>query len=600
MKYKNIPDMFFQTVRYHSSEKPAFLYKSDGKYNELTYGELQDRVEKLAIGLLELGFHKGDRIGLVSENRIEWIIVSFAINLIGAIDVPLFPILSAKQEEEIFTDCEVSAVIVSNQFQLSKIMQFKDNVTSIRHVIVMNDDYDTNELYVKSLKELEERGGLIKNEQTRHEHLLLKSAAIQPHDLLTLIYTSGTTGKPKGVMLTHHNILSNIEAVLESIGDLSQDIQLSYLPLCHTYERTGGFLALFSCGALIALAESVETVATNILEVKPTMMTTVPKLLETVKKKIFLSMEKESKSKQFIFRNSVEIGKRKVLNDQAASVNPIVNLQYKVADTLVFSKIRAKLGGRMTKFISGGAPISEDVEIFFNSCGIRVIQGYGLTEASPIVANNTMKETEIGTVGKPLENLELRIAEDGEILVRGPSIMKGYWNDLNATSQAIDNEGWLYTGDIGEFTIKGNLKITDRKKDIFVSSGGKNIAPQAIENLLSQSRYIDHCVLIGDNREFISALITPNFEQLKDLAVELGVEYNNVTELIANNKIIAHIKKDIDFYQSDLSKFERVRKFQLLSEAFTVNGGELSPKMSIKRHVVENKYSYLIEMMYEK
>jgi long-chain acyl-CoA synthetase len=211
-----------------------------------------------------------------------------------------------------------------------------------------------------------------------------------------------------------------------------------------------------------------------------------------------------------------------------------------------------------------------------------------------------MKDNEIGTVGKPLENLELRIAEDGEILVRGPSIMKGYWNDPIGTSHAIDEDGWLYTGDIGEFTIKGNLKITDRKKDIFVSSGGKNIAPQAIENLLSQSRFIEHCILIGDNREFISALITPNFEQLKDLAVELGVDYNNVTELIANDKIIAHIKKDIDHYQSDLSKYERVRKFQLLSEAFTVDGGELSPKMSIKRHVVEKKYSYLIDMMYEK
>ncbi|PKL85909.1 MAG: long-chain fatty acid--CoA ligase [Ignavibacteriae bacterium HGW-Ignavibacteriae-1] len=600
MKYKNIPDMFFQTVRYHSSEKPAFLYKSDGKYNELTYGELQDRVEKLALGLLELGFHKGDRIGLISENRIEWIIVSFAINLIGAIDVPLFPILSAKQEEDIFTDCGVSAVIVSNQFQLSKILQFKENIASLRHVIVMNDDYDSNELYVKSLKELEERGGKIKNDEARHEHLLQKAAAIQSEDLLTLIYTSGTTGTPKGVMLTHKNILSNIEAVLESIGDLSQDIQLSYLPLCHTYERTGGFLALFSCGALIALAESVETVATNIQEIKPTMMTTVPKLLETVKKKIFLSMEKESGSKRFIFKKAIDIGYRKVLTDQEGKINPMLNLKYKIVDRLVFSKIRAKLGGRMNKFISGGAPISEDVEIFFNACGIRVVQGYGLTEASPIVANNTVKDNEIGTVGKPLDNLELRIAEDGEILVRGPSIMKGYWNDPVGTSLAVDEEGWLYTGDIGEFTMKGNLKITDRKKDIFVSSGGKNIAPQAIENLLSRSRFIDHCVLIGDNREFISALITPNFDQLKDLAVEFGVEYNNLTELIANEKIIAHIKKDIDFYQSDLSKYERVRKFQLLSEAFSVDSGELSPKMSIKRHVVESKYSYLIEMMYEK
>lgn len=600
MKYKNIPEMFVQTCLQNPSDKTAFLYKSDGKYQDLTYGTLLDRVEKLALGMLELGFHKGDRIGLISENRIEWILVSFAINMIGAVDVPLFPILSAKQEEEIFTDCDVSSVIVSNQFQLTKILQFKDKVPSIRHVIVMNDEYDSNELYVRSLKELELRGASIKNETDRHEHLLEKVKAIGSDDLLTLIYTSGTTGKPKGVMLTHRNIISNIDAVLESIGDLSQDIQLSYLPLCHTYERTGGFLALFSCGALIALAESVESVAANILEIKPTIMTTVPKLLETVKKKIFLSMEKESNVKKYIFRNAVEIGKRKVMNDQEGKINPVVNLQYKIADKLVFSKIRAKLGGRMDKFISGGAPISSEVEIFFHACGIKVVQGYGLTEASPIVANNSLTENEIGTVGKPLGNLELRIDDDGEILVRGPSIMKGYWNDPIATSQAIDNEGWLHTGDIGEFTAKGNIKITDRKKDIFVSSGGKNIAPQAIENLLSQSRFIDHCVLIGDNREFISALITPNFEQLKDLAIELGVEYNNLTELIANDKIIAHIKKDIDFYQSDLSKYERVRKFQLLSEAFTVNGGELSPKMSVKRHVVESKYSYLIDMMYEK
>lgn len=600
MKYSSIPEMFYDVCLKNPPNKPAFLYKTDGKYHELKYDDLIDRVEKLALGLLELGLHKGDRVGLISENRIEWILSCFAINMIGAIDVPLFPILSAKQEEEIFTDCEVSAVFVSNNFQLSKILQFKERVSSLRHIIVMNDDYESKEVYVKSLKELEDRGESVKKSNERREHIRQKIKSINPDDLLTLIYTSGTTGKPKGVMLSHINILSNIEGALHSLGDHSRDIQLSYLPLCHAYERTGGFYTLFYSGALIALAESIESVATNISEIKPTIMTTVPKLLETVKKKIFLSMEKESKIKKIIFEKAVKVGKKKILYDNENINNPILNLQYKLYDKLVFSKIREKLGGRMIKFISGGAAIADDVVYFFEGCGIHVLQGYGLTEVSPVVSTNTLGNNEIGTVGKPLFNLQVKIAEDGEILVRGPSIMKGYWNDKIATEQIIDSDGWLYTGDIGEFTPHGNLKITDRKKNIFVSSGGKNIAPQAIENMLCQSRFIDQCVIIGENREFVSALITPNFEQLRDLANEFGIHYTSVNELIANDKIVNHIKKDIDYYQQDLSKYEKVRKFQLLSEPFSIDSGELSPKMSIKRHVVESKYSYLIEMMYKK
>ena len=282
-------------------------------------------------------------------------------------------------------------------------------------------------------------------------------------------------------------------------------------------------------------------------------------------------------------------------NDKYSLIN---TARYKLADKLVFGKIREKLGGNIRAFLCGGAALPDDVYEFFLAVGVTVLQGYGLTENSPVVAVNGFEDNEIGTNGRVLPNLQVQIAEDGEILVKGPSVMKGYWNDDNATREAIDDDGWLYTGDIGMFTKKNHLKITDRKKNIFVSSGGKNIAPQPIENLICQSKYIEHCVLIGDNRKYITALLTPNLEQLKSLAEDFKIEFKIEDELITNPMIVRHIQKDIDYLQRDLSKFEKVRRFQILSKPFTVDGGELSPKMSIKRHIVQNKYQDMIEMMY--
>lgn len=598
MIYRNIPQLFYGVCEQYKHNPFAFSYRKDGQYISVTHEELIDKVESLAISLLELGILKNDRIGIVAENSIDWIIASFAISMIGAVDVPLFPILSARQEQEIFSDCQASAVFVSNNFQLNKICEVKDELPHLRQVITFSDKYDQQDVYIHPMSQLIEKGKLLRSKEDRTNILNGIISKIEPDDLLTLIYTSGTTGVPKGVMLSHKNVISNINSAITTIGPFLNERSLMFLPMCHAYERTGGFYTLFTSGCKITLADSIDTVSSQLLDVKPTIITAVPKLLETIKKKVFINISKEPSTKQKIFNWAINIGNKKALDLQNKKSNPITNLRYKLADKLVFSKIREKLGGQLSKIISGGAPLASEVEMFYKAIGVNVAQGYGLTEAAPIVSANNFHDFEFGTIGKPLANVEVRLAEDGEILARGPNIMKGYWNNPEATAEAIDEDGWLHTGDIAIITEMGNIKITDRKKNLFVSSGGKNIAPQPIENLISQSRYVDHCFLVGDNREYITALIAPNIEQLQKVASDFGVETQNIGELINNPKIIRFIKDEIDFYQKDVSKFEKVRKFRLLSEPFSTATGELTPKMSIRRNVVENKYSELINGMY--
>jgi len=598
MNFKTIPEMFNKVCDRFGDTKAAFKHKQDGKFIDVNHQEFRNTVECFALGLLNLGLRRGDRIGIVSENRLEWAIADYAIACLGCISVPIFPTLTAKQEEYIFTNCEVSAIVVSNQFQLNKVMEFKENLSSLRQVLVMNENFESKDVATKSVQAIIESGREIKPSSERSRIISEKIAKILPDDILTLIYTSGTTGNPKGVMLTHRNIITNIKDSIEIVEFNETDELLSFLPWCHSYERTSGYYTGFNVGATIAIAESIESVGTNIQEIKPTLMTTVPKLLETMNKKIILNISKESAAKQKLFYWSVDIGRRYVRAIQAGKLPMGLKTKQKLADKLVFSKIRDKTGGRLKKFVSGGAALSPDVCEFFLAIGIIVLEGYGLTEASPVVSVNTINDIEVGTIGKPLPSVEVKFAKDGELLCRGPNVMKGYWRDENATHKAIDEDGWLYTGDIGEWSARGNIKITDRKKHIIVNSGGKNIAPQPIENLLSQSIFINHVVIIGDNRDFVSALITPDFDQLKILAESMKISYNNETELIANEFIVKAMKKDIDRLQQDLAKYERVRKFSLLSQPFSVENGELTPKMSIKRHVVERKYSDLIEQMY--
>ncbi|MEI6089652.1 MAG: long-chain fatty acid--CoA ligase [bacterium] len=597
--FKTIPEMFYRVCdKFSGRTRPAFYYKSNGSFISLTHNELNDKVEKLALALLELGIQKGDRVGIISENRIEWIISSFAISIIGAVNVPIFPVLTAKQAKFVFEESDVSAVFCSDKNQLLKIESIYDDVSSLRHIIVMDNVSDGDLLSLKTFDELILRGSEIRDEKDRKAILRRRINKISEDDILTIIYTSGTTGNPKGVMLTHKNVCINIVEAMLVFGDHSKATSLSFLPLCHSFEMTGGFYGLFSHGCVIALAGSVSSVAADMQIIKPTVMTVVPRLLETVRKKILGNIERENTLKRTLILSALETGIKYAKAQSDGTLT--LSLKYKnlLAYNGILNRIKDKLGGNIEKFISGGAPLSDEVCYFFMALGIDVFQGYGLTEASPVLSSNGFAHNEIGTIGKPLNSVEIKIAEDGEILARGPNIMKGYWKDPVATLQAIDDDGWLYTGDIGLFTEKGSIKITDRKKNIFVNTGGKNIAPQPIENLLTSSRYIEHCFLIGDKRDYCTALLTPDYEQLKEMAKEFNINYTSETELISHPKIIQFIKKEIDWYQKDIAPFEKVRKFHLLSTQFSIDGGELSPKLSIKRHVVERKYSTFIDNMY--
>ncbi len=604
-EYNTVSELLEFLYGKYGNSRTAFYYKEEDKFQEINHYELRKKVINISLAFMELGIHKGDRVGIVSENRIEWIISDLALASLGAISVPVFPILTSKQEEYVFDDCGAAAIIVSNKYQLNKVLEFKEKVRSLRHIIVMDKKFDENtdnqdNLFVKSFHSCAAKVEGMKDEKKREEIYLKNIKRINDDDLLTIIYTSGTTGNPKGVMLTHRNILSNVKGAKKVLTDLENHKAISYLPLCHTYERMAGYYTLFSSGTPIAFAESVDAVGGNIQEIKPTLISTVPKLLETIRNKIFLAMDREKPSKRKVFYKALEVGKKYVQSKMEGKDPFFLRLKYNFYDNLVFSKIRQRLGGNMKLFISGGAALMEDVQEFFMIIGVEVLQGYGLTEASPVISLNRPDNVELGSIGMPLPNIEVKLAKDGEILAKGPNVMVGYWNDEIATKDTIDEEGWLHTGDIGVLTNKGNLKITDRKKNIFVSSGGKNIAPQPIENLLAQSRYIDHVVLIGDNRDYVTALLTLEWEQVKILATEFDIKYEDEQQLIINKKIMQHIKSDIDFYQKDLAKFERVRRFQILSQPFSVENGELSPKMSLKRHVIEKKYQNLIDEMYKK
>jgi long-chain acyl-CoA synthetase len=596
--FSTIPEMFEKvTGKFATAVRPALMYKTGGKYEGIGYAELKSRVENFACGLASLGIRRGDRVAIIAENRPEWVISDQAIVALGAIDVPVYPTMSAKQNEYIFNDASVRMAIVSNQFQLNKVMRVRENVPSLEMIILMNEKGVIVEPATMNFSEVMRLG-----EEFRQEHPGYLDAAIRgvkPDDLLTLIYTSGTTGNPKGVMLTHRNLVSNVVSSAEVIEFGPDDILLSFLPLSHTFERMAGYYTGFSCGATIAYAESVETVAANMIEVQPTIVTTVPRLFERIHSRIIKQVDAGSAVKQAIFHWAVAVGKQQAAASRRGEVPLSLRLQHALADKLVFGKLREKTGGRMRFFVSGGAALARELGEFFEAVGLTVIEGYGLTESSPVISANRLHNYRFGSVGQAIPGVDVRIEGDGEILARGPNIMKGYWRQPEATAQAIDREGWLHTGDIGTIDAEGFLHITDRKKHLFVSSGGKNIAPQPIENLFLSNKYIEQLVLIGDRRMYLTALIVPDFEALKEYADAEKLSYSTPSDLIQLAEINQLIERNINNIQKDLANFERVRRFTLLDRLFTVEEGELTPTMKVRRGVVEKRYAHLIENMYE-
>lgn len=594
--FATIPEMFLNlTDKYMHDERPLILRKVDDKFTPLRYSEMRALVAQFYHGLAELGVSRGDRVAILSENRPEWVITDLATLYRGAVDVPIFPSQTAKQVQYILQDAEVSVVVVSNRFQLTKLLRVRDEVKSLKHVIVMNE-IDEMPDGVISFSDVLDAG-----RQEHHQHpnaLREASVAVKPEDLCTIIYTSGTTGKPKGVMLTHDNFVSNVKASTEVINLDDQDLLLSFLPLCHVFERMAGFYVAMSCGATVAYAESVETVAENMVEVRPTVMIAVPRLFERIYNRIARMVEKDSAAKRKIFYWAVDVGRRFVREEKHEGAGALLRSQHALASRLVFSKLRERTGGRIRFFVSGGAALPRELGEFFEAVGLIIIEGYGLTESSPVIAANRLGQHRFGSVGQPIPGVEVRIAEDGEILTRGPHVMKGYYNNRKATEEAIDEEGWLHTGDIGILDDHGHLHITDRKKHLFVSSGGKNIAPQPIENLFASNEYIDQFVLIGDKRMYLTALIVPDFDALREYADSHGIPYEDDAELVKHAEILGLIEGTIKGKQKDLANFEKVRRFTLLEQPFTIENGEMTPSLKIRRKAVEERYQDRIEAMY--
>jgi len=593
---KTIPGLFqFLTEEYKNDKKFLFT-KVKGIYEGITYNEFKIETEKFALGLAAIGIKRGDKIAIMAENRPEWVYSDMAILGIGGADVPLYPSLTAESVQFILNNSEAKGIIISNKFQLNKVLKIKSLCRHLNFIIIMNEKDAVPEIQkIYSFKHIQEMGELFGNSHPGY----LKESYKQVHenDLCTIIYTSGTTGEPKGVMLSHKNILSNVNAVLETYPITKDDVLLSFLPLCHIFERMAGYYTGFSSGGTIYFAESIEAVPNNIIEVKPTFITTVPRLFERIHAKIMKVVDSQSQKKQKIFNWSIETGKKYMAAKKEKSLSIALSLKRKVADKLVLSNLREKLGGRMRFFISGGAALQKEIGEFFEAIGIIILEGYGLTETSPIISGNRIDKYKFGSVGVLLPNVQVKFGSDGEILASGPNVMLGYYKNKKETEETL-KDGWLHTGDIGHFDEEGFLVITERKKHLFKTTSGKYIAPAHIENLFLASKYIDEFVLIGDRRMFLSAIIVPDFGALREYADSHEIDYKNNKDLVNKKEIYDLIDKDMSQFQKKLANYERVRKFTLLDHPFSIETGEITPSLKVKRKFIEEHYGNIIEDMY--
>ena len=589
-----INDIFRTTC---SIQRPAVMkHKRGGRWVDITVPEFETAVREVSCGLRALGVKAGDRVAMISENRPEWTQVDFAILAAGGVSVPVYPTLLAWQIRYILHDAGAVVVFVSDDEQLAKIEEIRGELPALLHVVRF-DDEGKSSADLMTWSQVRERGREQASTEGRgvFDELLTKP---QPGDLATLVYTSGTTGNPKGAMLTHGNIASNVGATLSLINLSPGQVTLSILPLSHILERTADF-AYLAGGGTIAYAESVLKVRDNLQEVGPHVFAAVPRLFEKMKAAILENVAGYPKIRQKIFHWALGVGAQRLpyrINHQPMPGG--LAFKSKLADKLVFSKIHERLGGRVEFVLSGGAPLSAELAAFFIGAGVEICEGYGLTETSPVISLNTIEHRRLGSVGKPIPGVEVKIAADGEILSRGPHIMKGYWNNPEATREAIDAEGWFHTGDIGKIDEDGFLFITDRKKDIIVNAYGKNIAPQPLENMLKLSPFIGTPVLIGDRRKYLVALLVPNFERLERELRERNLQFASPIEMAASPQVREIFQREIDEFNSKLDRQEQVRRFVVLPVEFTVDSGEMTPSLKVKRRVVEEKYKELIDGMY--
>jgi len=591
-----INNLVLDSLRKH--DRPDLLWhKQGGQWQKISSRTFLHRIASLAASLNELGIHKGDQVAVFSENRPEWHIADLAILGVGAINVPVYPAEAVERLHYTLAHSEARLCFASGREQFEKVQAIWSELPQLETVVPfapVSADAAEPGRRVLAWESLA-REDATEDEVAAFERLARSHA---PDDVASLIYTSGTTGTPKGALLTQRNFASNVLSTLGLFGDGPAHVAMSLLPLCHIYERkvAYGFLAE---GSSIAYAESFDNVVENMREVRPTIMAVVPRFFEKFYERVMARVRAAPGPKQKLFHWALAAGREALPYRLAGRPLPgWLSMRYRLADWLVYRSIRLGLGGRMQCFISGAAPLARELNEFFHALGLTIYEGYGLTETSPVIAVNLPGKTKLGTVGRPIPGVEVQIAPDGEILTRGPHVMKGYYR-MEAETREVLRDGWFYTGDVGFLDKEGFLTVTYRKKDLIKTAGGKYVAPQPIENQLKQSPYIQNAVVLGDRRKYVVALLVPNLGNLERLAAERGLAYDSPAELLASPAVRAAVQAEVDSVNEHLAQYERLKRFALLEEDFTFDGGHLTYTQKVRRRKIEEHYRDLIDRLYE-
>lgn len=598
--------VFWNRVK-DTPEKQAILHKVGDQYRPVIWREHGRLVELIAGGLLNCDVKPGERVAILSNTRPHWTWADIAILSIGGVTVPIYPTLNAPEVDYLLKHSGACGFIVENVRQLQKVLSITNLPSDLRFIVVMEGDIPAGVVPPAGIKLMTWTDLMMDGEVYLPAHpkdLDNRIANLKRPDLATVVYTSGTTGIPKGVMLSHENLYFVCKTLRESIAFEPTDITLSFLPLSHIFERVGGQMLAIYEGLIMAYAESMETVPQNMMEVRPTIMNAVPRFYEKAYNRMNGEIRKMPKPQQYLIRWALALGRRAAKNRELLSngqrhvVDDIYKAELRIADRLVFSKIRKRFGGKLRFLVSGAAPLSSEVQMFFETIGMPIIEGYGLTETSAPVACNRPTDIRRGTVGKPLPGIDLKIAEDGEILVKGPSIFMGYYRDEQATSAAF-RDGYFCTGDIGALDDDGYLKILDRKKDLIITAGGKHVAPQYVENLFVGERLISRILVYGDRRKYITALITLAPDVVDALAAAKGITAADHHELVKHPQIQEEVAKVVTAKNERLAGFEQIKKWLVLDQDFSIENNELTPTLKMRRKTITEKYKSLLDSLYD-
>ena len=581
-------------------ERLAVEKKLNGRWEKVTWRDYYDQARSVGLGLYSMGIKKGDMIAILSENRLEWVFTDMGALSIGAVIVPVYTTLVAEEVKYIAENSGAKVLFVENRMQLEKALSFVDEVDTLEKIIVFNNnDAKSSHPAVMSFDDLVAAG-----KENIEKPALFETLAtdVTPDDLATIVYTSGTTGVPKGAMITHKNIMAVIRS-LDSIEpkfayDTDQTVPL--LPLSHVFERVAGHFYGMYVGLTASYAESIDTFVVDVKEKRPTVVLAVPRVCEKVYQRILGQVEEQDAWKQKMFHWGYNIGLEiSALREKKKPIPLVLGLKYKLAYTLIFKKLADALGGRVRWMTASGAPTSRDIILFFNASGITVIEGYGMTESCAPATMSNLNDYKIGTVGKPIPNVEVKIADDGEILIKGDNVFAGYWKMEKETKNAFTPDGYLMSGDIGQFDEDGFLSITDRKKDLIITSGGKNIAPQKIEGIFKFDPLFAQFIVVGERKKFLSALVNINLEQAERLAAQQNIGFSKPEDLLDNKEFLKIIDTHIAEKNQQLARYETIKKYRIIRDEFSQEGGELTPSLKMKRNVIYEKYSDLIDEMYE-